>query len=316
MTEQASGALSKLLLGFESIFGTAPADGFVMPVVSSTLKQTRNKKENPLLRSDYNSSKPIGGRWSVAGQVTVLLDSIALWYWMKAAFNTITTTGSGTYAHEFKMTGITARGSLSIEHQYLDLATPQYFLYTGCKIAGFSFAQGDEGEHLVVFDIVGCKETTGAVSFDASPTSVSYYALDETHSSITEGGSPLANSEKVDVSVAFNQDVKYAIGGLGFPTRIKDGKMSVTGNISAMFDDMTLYTKAVNSTESAIVQTFNAAADRGVVFSYPEIEYTPNSPEISGPQGIAVNLPWQGFYDDGAAASSIVCTITNAEAHA
>ena len=318
MTEQATGALSKLVMGFEDSFGNLATEGFIMPIVSSSLRRTRNKIQSRVIRGNFNPGRPSGGNFSVAGQIVVPLDAMASWYWFKAIFNSLTTTGTGPYDHEFKMTGVTKRISMSIEHQFLDLDTPKYFQFTGCKVSGFSFGVGDEGEILMTMDIVGSDRTIAVSPFDVAPTDLSsYQVIENAHAAFKEGDVTFADASNVSFQVNFNPDTsKYLIGGGGKLGAIPDGIMSLSGSNDFLFKDTTLLEKAVNSTESSIEMTFTKAADAKVNVKLPELEYGEADPGIDGPQGIAVSLPYEAYFDNATEASSIVVTLTNAEAHA
>lgn len=317
MTAQATGALSKMVIGFESVAtGTIATAGFEVPFVSSSLTLNKNKLPSSVIDGDYNPKIPHSGNKIVSGQVVVPMDSLASWYWFKSMFNTLTTTGLSPYAHEFKMTGTTARTALTIECQYLDLATPQYFQYLGCKINNVSFGFGSEGEILMTMDIVGMSRTIATSAF-CTPTDVGYAPLDNSDASLKEGGTTFADSTSLDCSIGFNISTDlYTIGGGGTLNDVVDNRMSVSGNNAFLFKDVTLLNKGVNDTESSLEITLSQSASSKVVIEFPEIQYAEADPGIPGPQGLLVTLPWQAYYDDNADASSVVVTVTNTEAHA
>ena len=121
----------------------------------------------------------------------------------------------------------------------------------------------------------------------------------------------------VSLDVNFKCDTsQYVIGGGGTLGAIPDGVMAVTGNLDALFEDTSLLEKAINGTESALELTFSGGLSSILVIDFNELKYSPNSPGIPGPQGIAISLPWSAYYDDDAAGSSVVVTLTNGEAHA
>lgn len=318
MTDQATGALSKLVIGFESVaYGTAAAAGFDVPFVTSGLSLSRNKTTSPIIRGDFNPVKPSPGNKSVSGTIVVPFDSVASWYWLKAAFNTVATTGTDPYTHVFTMEGATKRTSLTIEHQYLDLDTPQYFQYTGCKISSMSFSIGGEGELMMNLNVVGSDRTISATSIDAAATEISYDPVNQSEASLTEGGSAFADATDISVDINFNPDTsQYVIGGGGALGAIPDGIMAVTGTLNALFKDTALLTKASGNTETALIATYNGGASNQVLAEFPELQYEESDPPIDGPQGIKVSLPWGAYYDDGTDASSVVLTLINAEAHA
>lgn len=310
----ATGSLSKLVLGYESAFGTIATDGFVMPINSSTLKGSKNQKAPATITGTFNPVEPFDGNLSVSGAVTVPVDSIAFWYWMKAAFNSPTTTGTDPYEHVFDVG--TSRPSITIEHQYTDLGSAKYFQYTGCKVSSFSIQAGGDGELTATFNIVGSTETIASSAFDASPTTVSLGRLKNSHLALKEGGSTISNAKMISLDVNFNCDTsQYVIGGGGTLGAIPDGVMSVTGKLAALFEDTTLLEKAINGTESALELTFTGGSSSILVIDFNELKYSPNSPGIPGPQGIAISLPWSAYYDNDAAATSVLVTLTNGEEH-
>lgn len=314
MTQQ-TGAGASVLIGFETTFKTAATDGFIMPINSSTVKGSRNQNSAATIRGSLNPVEPFDGNTSVGGQIVVPVDSIAFWYWLKAVFGSPTTTGTSPYAHEFKAGN--TRPSLTIEHQFTELGTSKYFQYTGCKVSGMSLSAGDDGELIATLDVVGAKETIASSSFDASPTTISLARLKNNQLTLTEGGSTLSNAKLVDININFNCDTsQYVIGGGGELGSIPDGVMAVSGNLNTLFEDTTLLEKATDSTESALVLTFANGASSILVINFPELKYSLNSPGIDGPQGLAVALPFNAYYDDATEATSVVATVTNTEEHA
>ncbi len=312
---QQTGAMASVVMGFESAFNTIATEGFVMFINNSTIRGSKNQISPATIRGNLNPVEPFDGNLSVAGQITVPVDSIAFWYWLRAALGTPTTAGTDPYTHTYKAGE--ARDSFTIEHQFTELGTSKYFQYTGCKISSMSFSAGDDGELVANFDVVGAEETISSSSFDASPTTLDFARLKNSHLTLTEGGSTLSNAKLVDCNINFNTDTsQYVIGGGGVLGSLPDGVMSVTGNLNTLFEDTTLLEKAINGTESALVLSFSYSASSALVITFPEIKYTQNSPTVDGPQGLAVSLPFAGYYDNNSDATSIMAVLTNSEAHA
>lgn len=312
---QATGAMSKLVIGFEPEFGTIATEGFNMPFNSSGVKGQRNQTTPSTIRGNLNPMEPFDGNTSVAGQIVVPVDSVAFWYWLKAMFGDPATSGTGPFDHEFKA-GDSSRGSITVEHQFLDLDTPQYFQYTGCKINSCAISTGGDGELVATLDVVGARENMASSPMDASQTDVGFARLKNNEASLSEGGTVKNNAKVADFTISWNCDTdQYVIGGGGVLGFIPDGVMSVSGNLEALFEDVTLLNKALDSTESSLEVTYSAGADSELSFLFPELKYSQNSPGIDGPQGIAVSLPWSAYYTDASEASSVVATITNNEEH-
>lgn len=312
---QATGALSKLVLGFETTFKTPATEGFVIPMNSSGLKGSRNSNTPATITGNINPVEPFDGNMSVAGSIAVPVDSIAFWYLLKAAFGDPTTIGTDPYEHEFKAGN--TRPSLTIEHQFLNLAVAKYFRYVGCKVNSLSFSAGDDGELIANFDIVGTSESIETSPFDASPTTLGFARLKNNQLTLKEGGSTISNAKLADCSISFNCDTsQYVIGGGGVLGAIPEGVMTISGNLNALFEDTVLLQKAIDSTESSLEMTFEASAFSKLVIKFPEVKYTRNSPGIDGPQGIAIALPFGAYYTDASEETSVVATLTNSEAHA
>jgi len=316
---QATGALARLVLGFQADKATPATDGFVMPINTSTLKSSRNQIIPGTIRGNLNPVEPSDGNTSVSGDITVPIDSIAMWYWLKAMFGSPVTTGSASpYLHTYKAGDPSAkRPYFTIEHQYTDLDTPLYFLYTGCKINSMSISMGEDAELVATLSIVAMQEAINTVSFDSSPTIVNMSRLKNNQLTMKEGGSTIANATLTTNTINWNCDTdKYVIGGGGILGAIPDGVMSVSGNLSALFEDKVLLDKAMQSTESSLEATFTGSASSILTFKFPEIKYTPNSPGIEGPKGIAISLPYTAYYNNNSDATSVKVELTNTEEHA
>ncbi len=316
---QATGALAKLVMGFQTNATTAATDGFVMSVNKSTLKSTRNQITPATIRGNLNPTEPSDGNLSVSGTIEIPVDSIAMWYWLQAACGVPITTGSASpWTHTFKAGDPAApRPYITIEHQFTNLATPQFFLYTGCKINSIAISMGADGELVATLNIVGISETIGTSSFDDSPTAIIMSLLKNNQMTLKEGGSAIANAKSLDTNINFNCDTdQYVIGGGGALGAVPDGVMSVSGNLSALFEDVTLLSKAMNSTESSLEATFSASAFSSLAIKFPEVKYTRNSPGIEGPKGIVISLPYGAYYDNSAEETSVQFTLINTEEHA
>lgn len=314
---QAKGSNAKLVLGFESIYKTAPVAGIVMPFNSSGLNAGRNLTGPGTMRGHRNPAEPIPGNWDVGGQLNIPLDARAMWYWLKALFGAPTTTANAAnWIHEFVVAN--TQPSITIEHQFEDLATSIYNQYLGCKIGGFGLDVGGDGELVCNIDVVGAEESPQSASFDGSATDADFLRLNNFQASIKEGGSTLAISTQFGLKISTGLDPKYLIGGNGYRGRINEGMVEVSGNVQVLFENDTLLNKAINNTTSSLEVTVGTADTGKLVVSVPELKFAPKSPPIDGPQGLMVSLDYQGFYTDSAAnpdESVVVVELYNADEH-
>jgi hypothetical protein len=244
----------------------------------------------------------------------VPVDATAFWYWLQMMFGDPTTTGTGPYVHTFDIGDV--QPSYSLEAQFTDLATDIFYQYLGSKVSGWSMNIGGDGELVSNLDIVGAKEEQAGTSFDASPTAMSLDRLNNFQASLNEGGSALNNATEVSFTVNFGLDNGlYVIGGSGVRGSLPEGLVAVSGNLKTLFEDDSLLDKAMNGTESGLVITIQQSASLQMVIEFNEIEYSRNTPDIPGPQGLLVDLNFQAFYDDHADASAVVVELTNNDAH-
>ena len=81
--------------------------------------------------------------------------------------------------------------------------------------------------------------------------------------------------------------------------------------IKTLFEDASLLTKALNSTESSLKLTVTGSASSIVEAEIQELQYERNSPDVSVATGLIVDLNFQGYYANGSEASAIVWRVTN-----
>jgi hypothetical protein len=314
MTQQ-RGSNVKILIGEETTFATAPADGFVMPFNSINLSPSQTINKRATIKSGRNPTRPFRGNKSPGGSVVVPVDSVAFWYWFQLMFGDPTTTGSDPYVHEFKIP--TDQPSFTLEQQMLDLDTVRYFQYLGCKISTFSFGFADEGELVANLGIIAADFNDAASSFDASPTTITEAPVNIENAVIAEGGSTLSNGTNLDFNINFDlDDTQFVIGGGGVRGAIPEGVPEISGSLTTLFEDNAILTKADGATESSLKLTITESASSIFELECEEIEYSLSGPPIDGPRGVRVSFNWQAFYTNGSEASAIVARLTNGDEHA
>lgn len=167
--------------------------------------------------------------------------------------------------------------------------------------------------------------TLGQSPLDASVTDPGHTPFDGASIiSVKEGGSTIANVNSIDNLAIENgldtSDKTYVIGGGGRRKSLPEGITKVSGTLNALFEDMTLYRKAVRYTESSLEIIFRhgtgagSAGNEQLKATIPELVYAPNTPAVEGPSGILVSLPFEAYYDNDSAASAMWLELKNAEA--
>jgi len=319
---QARGSNSKLLIGTEATFKTvANSNPHVLPFVSESLRLSRNLIDSKTIRANRNPLNPARGNKDVTGDITVELTP----YMTKMFYHTLgtfTTYGSGPYSHTFVIS--TLPPGLTIEKQFPDLSTPEYFTYAGCKVNSMKMSFAPEGFIETVFSIIGSAQTvttaaklTGAL--DYSDDSVGQQ-FDGFEAVIKEGGATLGIVTKLDLTIENNLDNSvYVIDGTGERYSLPEGLVKVSGTLTALFEDVSLYNKAISNTESSLQITLThgsgtgAAYDEKVDIFIDELLYQPQDPVISGPSGVLVELPFIGYYNNDADASALRLIVWNTQ---
>jgi len=316
---QATGSNSRMIFDEEATFGATPETPAATLAYFSDegFAQDVGQIESGILRGNRNPTAPFSGNRSVKGSLTTELAPLGQATWLKHLLGAVATTGAGPYTHVFKIGKLPT--SLCFEKQFIDLG--KYFLYNGVRISSASFEFAPAGPVKVSYNFAGKKETISAASFDAAETDLGHSAWEGFDGSILEGGSAIATVTAVKLEI--NNDLetdKYVFGSGGYINSLPEGKVKVSGSITALFDSTTLYEKAVNRTESSLNITMSrgdglgSESNESIEFLVPELRFGSSTPLIKDAKGILVELPFTAYYNDSTEASSLQITLTNTQA--
>lgn len=312
----ARGYKSQAVIDFETTFGEDPASpsGKIMPINSNNVSGSRNKNTANTIRGHRNPAAPFDGYVNVAGDIVAPVDALAFAFWLKAMFGAPTTTDNtdGTWTHVFKVGDV--QPSLVVEKKFADAAAViAYAKNNGCKIGSWNMEIGGDGELVSTFNITGAKETIGDTAYDASAADPGFDRFQIFDAALTEGGASSGIITSLDFTVDFGLDTddnKRAIGGGAYLADIIEGILGISGNLSALFQNTDLLDKAQNSTETSLELSFTDG-DNVLKVEFPEIQLAPSTPGIDGPQGVLLDLSWQGYYDDDTDESAVKVSLTN-----
>lgn len=306
------------MLGFESTFGTAATAGYILPAnYGENLVGTQNINTANTIRGNRNPNQGFRGNRQVGGTIPIPVDSACLPYWLTALFGDPTTTGTDPYIHEWKIAN--TQPSVTIEKAFTDLTTARYNRFLGCKINGFTIEFGGDGELVINLNVVGAEDAWETSPFDAAPDTISLSRINNFDGAVTEGGSSSDIITRVSLDVQMGLDMRdenIPIGNSGIRGGIPEGSVQVSGSVTAQFDDdgYTLLGKGVAGTESSLKVTCTRAASSIFELELQELEYGRPGAPIANPEGMLLELPFTGHYEDGSEASAIVARITNATA--
>ncbi len=313
----AAGARSQVLIDWESVYGTAPTGSAIaaikLPYTSCDLKDTSKPQKSVILGGGRNVAPPYYPNTAFSGSLSGLCDSIAIGYILRAVFGAPTTTGSAlAYTHTFKIAATTPSFILEKGHPEI----PYYYLYKGCKAMGFSITLAQNGQFTFNVPIIAASQTPSGTSYDAtanydvSKPSVTFDAQDL---AVLEGGGAITTLDQLSFNYMNNSVVGFGLGGGGSATVAGEGNPTIDGTIKGMFDGNTIIAKGTAKTESSLVATMTRSAV-SLSLAVDELFYSRETPAISGPGGIYLDLTYEGCYVNAAAASAFRVVLVNTTA--
>lgn len=305
---QAKGSLGQLLIDFEETYGApySPITTVKMPFNSFDLKSERNLTPPNTITGARDSKEPIAGNRNVSGSAVIPVDINNIGYWLKALLGTPSTNAAGDpiFVHTFSTPDDVP--SMVMELGFVDIT--QYFKYTGVKVNTFGIETGGDGELVANMDLLGSTlETSGSTMEPSTELDLAFSRFTNFQAALTEGGSALSNAKTFGFTMGNNLDEDgYVIGGGGIRGALPAGLLGISGTLTTLFEDLSLFTKAIASTETALVLTFTNG-DYSLVCNFPEAKFMETAPTITTPAGVVAQLDWQAYLGDGSA-STIVLT--------
>lgn len=308
---QQQGSNVKLIYDTEDTFKTNPAvvDAMYLPFVSESLRLNRNLISSNTIRSDRNPQQPVRGNTEISGDIPFELSPQhgRLFQHIYGHYGYAATGEMST--HTFKVGSLP--NGLVIEKQFLDLASPKYFQYNGCRVNSFTMSCKSEGMIECSVNIMGAKETEAINTMDSTPTDLGFTPFDAFEAALTKDGSALAGVTEFEFTLENNLDgSNYVIDGTGERDSLPAGSAKVTGTLRAIFDSTTLYDLAIANTEIALTICFTkgngdgSSGNEKMTFSFDEVILKPQAPVVTGPAGVLVELPFEAYYSDAAAATA------------
>ncbi len=228
------------------------------------------------------------------------------------------TTPATTYLHTLKVGSCLP--SFLVEKGFSDIG--QYFKYNGCKFGKMGLEISSSGPQKMSFDLMGAKETVSTSPFAATPTDLGKASFDGLAiGTIEEGGVAIAIVSAIS-GLSFENDLDgdtFLVGGGGMRGAVNEGIVKVSGTLKALFQDVVLYNKALNNTESSLRVVYNrgtgagTATNESIEFKLPELVFSVKTPAADKPGGLWVELGFSAYYDNAAEASTMQVILKNTQ---
>ena len=200
----------------------------------------------------------------------------------------ISVTGKDTYA---PTTGHTAI-SYAIEHWFSDVA--QNELFTGVQPTKVDIALPPTGMATVSIPVVGKDITTATSRYFTSPTAATTTGVcAAVNGVVLMGGVAVAVLTGLSLSLNSPRSGDPVVGSNTVPTRFP-GRITVSGQATAYFEDATLRDQFINETEVELIVVLtsdNSAASAFVGITLPRVKLGGAS-KSDGEAGIVQTLPF------------------------
>lgn len=193
----------------------------------------------------------------------------------------------------------------SFEQEFQDLT--KFRVFKGMMFNTLDVETTTDNYVKATFKLLGYNSTafTGTSVASVSTAVTSKASFFHEGGTFNEGGSSYGAFTDVKFSINNNAAANNTLGVTGVRS-ITAGRFDVTGSMTALFEDETIYNKFVNDTESTLSVTF-VDGTTSLTFEFPKVKYTQASIPVSNNGVITVQLSFTAIYDD---ASTSTLTVT------
>lgn len=182
--------------------------------------------------------------------------------------------------------------SFSIEHYFADLAQSE--LFTGCKVNQLDISLPATGMSTIGIGILGKGVTTAASAYYTSPSAETTTGLlTGVSGKLRVGGADVANVTAANLSIQAGLSPAEVVGsndiGAVFPGRVR-----VSGEFSAYFEDVTMRDAFINETEIALhllLTTGSEANASFLNFVLPRLKLS-GATKDDGEKGLIQTIPF------------------------
>ena len=292
----ATGSRHNLAFILESTFNTTPSNPGFTPIrhTGTTLGLSKDAVESEELREDRQIAHFRHGNKSVTGDINFELS-----YGGLDALIEATLCGTWSGATPNVLIAGTTRRSFTVERHHQDIG--KFLRSTGCQFNYMSLSVAPNSMVTGAFGVIGAGFATAAsaltnATYSAETTTAPF---DSFTGSITEAGGAIATVTALELAIDNGMEALYVVGSAD--TLLPSiGKSSITGSVTAYFENTALIDKFINETTSSIIFTLTDAAGNDYIFELPKVKYNSGNPEVSGPGAVTVTLDFIALFDSAA----------------
>lgn len=291
-----TGSVATLAVGVGGLTFTDSGSGFVTAgfvvgnVVSATGFSTANNNSHYCLVTAVT-----------AGTLTfVPLDGVVLTAEVAGGTRTIAVVGKISYTPETAQTD----DSFSIEHFHSDVTQSE--LFTGCKVNSLNVALPPTGMATIGIDFMGKDLTTATSAYFTTPTATTNTGILASVNGLAYAlGSRQTLLTGLTINVAGNMSAEPVVGSNTYPD-IFEGRVVVTGELTAFFETGALRDAFLNETEIALMFVFttsNAKNPDFISFTMPRVKLG-SATKDDGEKGLVQTLSYQALFNSAGTGAS------------
>lgn len=201
--------------------------------------------------------------------------------------------------------------SFAIEHFYSDIVQSELFL--GCKVSQIALSLPATGMATIATTFMGKDVLTGTTAYYTAPAAtLNGGVLAAVNGALSVGGTQIALLTGLTMTITGGLTSEAVVGSNTYPS-VNTGRVQVSGQATALFQDATLRDYFVNETEVALSAAFttgNTATADFISLNLPRIKVN-GTQKDDGEKGLVQTLPYQGLLNinGGAGFSSDLTTI-------
>jgi hypothetical protein len=291
MTTVARGSRVGVIYAMEDSWASLPTvpTPYNLRVTGIGVNLNKDSFQSQELRSDRQISDLRHGMFSVSGDIPVELSHTSFDDIIESAMF------SDWISDDTIVTGTTEK-SFTLEKCFTDIA--QYHTFPGCVVNTWSINVTPNGIITSTFNVLGETMSTAGTQTLTGASDVSANSpFDSFSGTLTEGGVVNALITGIDFNLSNNLEALNVIGS-NKAIGLVDGRVNITGTVSAYFANSTLLAKFIAETESSLSFQLTDGVN-SMTFAMPRIKYSGGDVPVNGEGPVVMNMPFQALYDSG-----------------
>lgn len=198
----------------------------------------------------------------------------------------------GTWTSNVLKQGTTKR-YFSMLRQFQDIS--QFMLFSGCAMASFGLEVTPEGMIEGNFGVMGYDMTPDLpTGLSYSGTAPTYSPMDSFTGTVNEGGSPIGTITAISMALE-NGITTVPVVGSNLVGGVVWGRSNLTGTVNVAFEDMTMFNKFVNETESSFDFTLSDGT-RSLLFEMNRVKYNAANANVDSEEAVILDMPFQALH--------------------